>query len=282
MREYSYREPEGGVWRALRVSTPRTSGVLRGEDVAGGRSPELMDVRELKSGLVDEVSTGTAGSPAQNPEGETKRLREDSPLSRLLRKVIGFAVALCIATCLTHLLFIFLHVAPSNTISQRYQDRVNAWVYPLFEQNWKLFAPNPESFNQKISVRTMHTAEDGAPKVSDWFDLSAVDESSVRHSVFPSRTAQNMLRRAWASYYETHGGDDQHRSDRARMMQEYLRNIAADRVGAHRKGPFESVQLRVSTLPVAAPAKAGSTQPTSPPRGETRILPWWEVTPRED
>ncbi|MGP3990979.1 DUF5819 family protein [Streptomyces sp. 3N207] len=194
--------------------------------------------------------------------------------------MIDIAATLCVATCLIHLLFVFLHVAPPSTISKRFQDRINAWIFPLFEQNWKLFAPNPESFNQKISVRTMHTTENGTRQVSGWFDLSAVDDAAVRHSVFPSHTAQNTLRRAWSSYLETHGGDDQPHSDRSRMMQEYLSNIAADRVAAHRRGPFESVQLRVRTRPIAASSAEGNSQHTAPPRGEVRHLPWWEVTPR--
>ncbi|WP_326689223.1 MULTISPECIES: DUF5819 family protein [unclassified Streptomyces] len=234
----------------------------------------------MESGLVHEAPTDEERESAQSLGGEKAHPREGSPLSRPLRRAIDVAVALCLATCLIHLLFVFLHVAPSNTISKRYQERVNGWIFPLFEQNWKLFAPNPESFNHKISVRTMHTTENSTPRVSDWFDLSAVDDAAVRHSVFPSHTAQNTLRRAWSSYLETHGGDDQPHSDRARMLQEYLSNIAADRVAAHRRGPFERIQLRVRTVPVAAPATTGGSRPTAPPRGETRHLPWWEVTPR--
>ncbi|MEW2221302.1 DUF5819 family protein [Streptomyces sp. NPDC006990] len=234
----------------------------------------------MESGLIDEASTDDARASRQRPAGTSPRPRESSALSRPLRRVVEIVATLCVATCLIHLLFVFLHVAPPSTISKRYQDQINAWIFPLFEQNWKLFAPNPQSFNQKISVRTMHTTEGGTRQVSDWFDLSAVDDAAVRHSVFPSHTAQNTLRRAWASYLETHGGDDQPHSERARMMQEYLRNIAADRVAAHRRGSFESVQLRVHTRPIAPPATAGSSQPAAPPRGEVRHLPWWEVTPR--
>ncbi|MGW0429178.1 DUF5819 family protein [Streptomyces sp. NPDC002990] len=33
-------------------------------------------------------------------------------------------------------------MAPASTVSQRYRRHIDAWVYPLFEQNWKLFAPH--------------------------------------------------------------------------------------------------------------------------------------------
>jgi hypothetical protein len=189
----------------------------------------------------------------------------------LLRAVTSVAVALCLATALIHVLLVFLHVAPPNPLSQQYSRQVSAWVFPLFEQNWRLFAPDPESVNRQISARTMHTAPDGTVRVSGWFDLTAVDNSAVEHNAFPSHTAQNMLRRAWSSYVETHGGDDRPRSERALMVQRYLTNIATDRIAGHRGGTFESVQLRVITVPIAAPAAA-------PRPAETRYLPWWKVT----
>ncbi|GAA5707779.1 hypothetical protein SM007_03750 [Streptomyces avermitilis] len=201
------------------------------------------------------------------------------PGSALLRAGTTAAVALCLTTVLVHVLLVFLHVAPPNPLSQQYSRQINAWVFPLFEQNWRLFAPDPESVNRQIVARTMHTAPDGSVRVSDWSDLTAVDDAAVRHNPFPSHTAQNMLRRAWSCYLETHGSDDLPRTQRALMTQRYLANIAADRVAAHRGGTFESIQLRVVTLPVAAPAAADGTRPATvaPKPVDTRYLPWWKV-----
>ncbi|MFD3699847.1 DUF5819 family protein [Streptomyces sp. NPDC058646] len=186
-------------------------------------------------------------------------------------------VVLCLATALIHVLLVFLHVAPPNVVSQLYSRPINAWIHPLFEQNWRLFAPDPESVNRQISARTGRTAPDGTVEVSGWFDLSAVDNSAVTHSPFPSHTAQNTLRRAWSSYLEAFGGDDTPRSERAVMMQTYLRNIAADRIAAHRGGSFDSVQLRVITLPVPPANASGGARRTVPV--DTRYLPWWKVAP---
>ncbi|MFH8555798.1 DUF5819 family protein [Streptomyces celluloflavus] len=237
-------------------------------------------MRELNSGLVEEATATGARSTAQIPGGESVGTSKPSELCRPLRAVIGCAVSLGMAVSFVHVLFLFLHVAPSNSVSQRYGNQINAWVYPLFEQNWRLFAPNPDSINQQISARTMTISADGTPQISGWFDLTALDNAAVRHSVFPSHTAQNMLRRAWTSYLETHGGDDQPRSERARMMQEYLANIATDRVAAHRHSTFENVQLRVISHQIAAPSTADTPRPAMPGRGETRYLPWWKVTHR--
>ncbi|MET9853818.1 DUF5819 family protein [Streptomyces sp. NPDC006450] len=175
----------------------------------------------------------------------------------------------------------FLYVAPRNAISNAYSQQVNAWVRPVFEQNWRLFAPNPQSVNRQISARIRQTAPDGSVQVSGWIDLTAADDSAVRHNVFPSHTAQNMLRQAWNSYLKTHGADNRPHSDRALMIEKYLRNIAADRVAAQRGGTFDSIQLQVVSRPIAAPGQAGGLRPAAeaPTRAEIRQLPWWKVAP---
>jgi hypothetical protein len=228
--------------------------------VANGiESAGVTETQQIGSEPVSQEHQEKAATPRKSPRG-----------SRALRAGLSTAVALCLATALTHVALVFLHVAPLNAISQRYG-----------QQNWKLFAPDPESVNRKISARTAHTALDGSVEVSAWFDLTAVDNSAVEHNVFPSHTTQNLLRRAWTSYVESHGGDDQPRSERAVMMQKYLRNIAADRVAAHNSGTFESIQLRVTTLPIAAPGTADGNRPASASQApdDTRLLPWWKVTP---
>jgi hypothetical protein len=196
---------------------------------------------------------------------------------RALKVGLCAAVALCLVTSVVHVLLVFLHVAPVNTVSKRYGLQITAWVYPFFEQNWRLFAPDPESVNRQVLARTAHTGSDGSVQVSSWFDLTAVDSSAVEHHVFPSHTAQNMLRRAWAGYVDSHGGDDTAHTERAVMMRKYLSNIAADRIAAHHRGAFDFIQLRVVTLPIAAPgpAAAGNRPPTPT---ENRLLPWWKVT----
>jgi hypothetical protein len=173
---------------------------------------------------------------------------------------------------------VFLHVAPANPVSQRFSRQINAWIYPVFEQNWQLFAPNPESVDQTVYARVASTGPTGTVHVTPWFDLTATDTAAVEHDPFPSHTHQNMLRRAWSSYADTHGSDDEPHTDRAVMTQRYLRNIAMQRVGTRRPaadGPVESVQLRVVTQPIAVQhARPTATAPTA---AATRLLPWWKV-----
>lgn len=51
------------------------------------------------------------------------------------------------------LAMVFLHVAPSNTLTKQHGEAVDQWIYPEFEQNWKLFAPNPLQQNIAVHVR---------------------------------------------------------------------------------------------------------------------------------
>ncbi|MDG9710215.1 DUF5819 family protein [Streptomyces sp. DH10] len=198
---------------------------------------------------------------------------------RPLSAVTGIAVALCLAVTLVHVFLVFLYVAPPNVISQAYSRQVNAWVRPFFEQNWRLFAPNPQSANRQISARVSQTGPDGTTQVSGWIDLTAADDAAVKHNVFPSHTAQNMLRQAWNVYLKTHGSDNRPHSERALMIEKYLRNIAAERVAAKQGGAFDSIQLRVISRPVAAPGAVGGNPPatTASTRAQTRYLPWWKV-----
>lgn len=239
--------------------------------VSGGiESADVKELRHSDSGPAAQRCPDDAPTPVGHSRG-----------ARALQAGLSTAVVLCVATVLVHVVLVFLHVAPANTVSKRYSPLINAWVYPFFEQNWRLFAPDPESVNRQILARTAHTDSSGSVRVSAWFDLTAVDHSAVRHDPFPSHTAQNLLRRAWTCYVDSHGGDDKAHTERALMMQRYLRNIAADRVAAHNGGTFDFIQLRVVTLPIAASGpgvgRASGNRPPTPV--ENRLLPWWKVTP---
>lgn len=88
-----------------------------------------------------------------------------------------------------------------------------------------------------------------------------------------------MLRRAWTVYSEAQGAGGQLSSPRALMLQQYLRNIAVQRVTAHGHAPFSTIQLRVATTPIPPLASAGGH--AVEPASSVRLLPWWQVTSLE-
>ena len=252
-----------------------------------GRSQLAEGVEPVDAGISGRESSDAATS-SPTPPRVTLDPASDTPPHRsgpsfLLEAATGSVVVLCLAASLLHVFFVFLHVAPPNVVSQRYSSQINGWIYPLFEQSWRLFAPDPESVTRQILARTMHTSPDGTQQVTDWFDLTAVDESDVEHNFFPSHATQNMLRLAWTSYLESHGSDDQSNSERALMIQKYLRNIAVDRVAGQRHSSFEAIQLQVITRPIAAPGAAiGADGTALAPPADTRYLPWWKAGRDED
>ncbi|WP_260609660.1 DUF5819 family protein [Streptomyces sp. WAC06614] len=182
--------------------------------------------------------------------------------------------AVAVAAC-WHLAMVFLHVAPSNTLSKRHGATVDAWVYPEFEQNWKLFAPNPLQQNIAVEVRAQIRTGAGERVTTDWRDLSAEDAERIRHHLLPSHTAQNELRRAWDFYTSAHDEDDKPHGERGALSEAYLRRIAVARLaGTYGDGHLQRVQLRSVTRAVPAPRWSTETTDTQP---YYRELPWWTV-----
>ncbi|KIF06984.1 hypothetical protein PL81_04565 [Streptomyces sp. RSD-27] len=218
-----------------------------------------------------------------------EREREDGPGTALPRapgiaglslpyRVLAALVtaALAVAACL-HLGLVFLHVAPSNTLSKRHAGLVDGWVYPEFEQNWKLFAPNPLQQNIAVEARAQVRTAAGALVTTDWRDLSAEDAAAIRHSLLPSHTRQNELRRAWDFFTGSHDEDNKATdAERGELSEAYLKRIAGARLGAGLPGGdrIARVQLRSATRSVAAPAWSEEKTDT---QTYYRELPWWTV-----
>ncbi|MFE5712469.1 DUF5819 family protein [Streptomyces sp. NPDC056501] len=190
------------------------------------------------------------------------------------------AVALAVAgvfVCV-HLAMVFLHVAPSNTLTKRHGQAVDDWIYPEFEQNWKLFAPNPLQQNVSVEVRAeVVTAGDGR-RTTGWIDLTAQDAEAIRHNPLPSHTQQNELRRAVDFYLNSHSDDGTPNGTRGRLSEEYMRRIAMlrlDGLASLDGADVRRVQLRAVTRPVPAPRWSTEKNDHTP---SYRDFPWWRVT----
>ncbi|MFD9512673.1 DUF5819 family protein [Streptomyces mirabilis] len=196
--------------------------------------------------------------------------------------VAALALAVVAVVACVHLGMVFLHVAPSNTVTKQHGRAIDDWIYPEFEQNWKLFAPNPLQQNIDVQVRAQVRGADGGITETGWYDLSALDGAAIDGNLLPSHTQQNELRRAWDFYIGTHDNDNRPVGLRGDLSQRYLRRIVVlrlDREGAGGKGAVvESVQVRSRTTNVPPP-KWSEEQVSDTP--VLRELPWWTV-PEED
>ncbi|MFE7168853.1 DUF5819 family protein [Streptomyces sp. NPDC057616] len=197
------------------------------------------------------------------------------------RYQVGAALALAVvavAVCV-HLGMVFLHVAPSNTLTKAHGEAIDEWVYPEFEQNWKLFAPNPLQQNIAVQVRAEVQAANGEVRTTGWYDLSAEDGRAIDGNLVPSHTQQNELRRAWDFFVATHDSNNRPSGLRGALSESYLRRIVALRLdrddAAGKGGVVDRVQVRSSTTNVTPPSWSAEKISDKP---LYRVLPWWQVT----
>ncbi|WP_381552594.1 DUF5819 family protein [Streptomyces eurythermus] len=227
---------------------------------------------------------GVAASGAESRDGQAApRPRTGvAALSPAYQVVAALALAVIAVAACVHLLMVFLSLAPSNTVTKQHGKAIEDWVYPEFEQNWKLFAPNPLQQNIAVQVRAEVRMRDGGLLTTGWTDLSAQDGAAIDGNPAPSHTQQNELRRAWDFFAATHGADNRAIGMRGSLSEQYLRRIVVMRLyrsdPASREGVIQRVQVRSSTTNVQPPPWSRERVPDKP---VYRLLPWWSVTSDE-
>lgn len=196
--------------------------------------------------------------------------------SRPAQLVLGLAAVVLLTGTGLFLGAVFLHVAPANTVSRQYREQIDGVVYPEFEQNWKLFAPNPLQQNVSLDARVRTVAGGGATETRDWLGLTARDIAAIRGNPAPSHVDQNLLRRAWDFYDGSHNPQDETLTNsRGKLAEEYLKRIALQRIGRSVDGErILEIQFRVTSATVPPPSWSGEAPPPEP---KTRELPWWPV-----
>ncbi|WP_435298048.1 DUF5819 family protein [Streptomyces sp. YPW6] len=197
-------------------------------------------------------------------------------LSLPYQVVAALALSLIGLLACTHVAMVFLHVAPSNTLTKEHGKTVDRWIYPEFEQNWKLFAPNPLQQNVAVHVRAeVVDAADGR-RTTRWMNLTHEDAKGIRGNLFPSHVHQNELRRGWDFYVNSHDSENRPNGLRGELSERYVRRIAMLRLSERDYGGrVERIQLRSATSSVAPPPWSTEKISTRP---AYRVLPWWTVT----
>ncbi|MEU5374834.1 DUF5819 family protein [Streptomyces sp. NPDC002387] len=238
----------------------------------GGPVPEAMDPH------------GPPPAPVADPGGVIPVAPRRGMAALSLRYQIAAALALAVvavAACV-HVGMVFLHVAPSNTLTKKHGRAIDDWIYPEFEQNWKLFAPNPLQQNIDVQVRAEVLTADGGVRTTGWYDLSALDGAAIHGNPLPSHSQQNELRRAWDFYLGAHDTANRPSGLRGALSEDYLRRLVVMRLGREhalgRGDSFARVQVRSSTTNVPPPRWSDEKVSRTP---VYRELPWWSVPESE-
>ncbi|MFC9621394.1 DUF5819 family protein [Streptomyces sp. NPDC056930] len=224
------------------------------------------------SGQREDASSGAGRGSGQGPRVGM------AALSLPYQIVAAIALSVIALVACVQLAMVFLHVAPSNTLTKQHGKAVDDWIYPEFEQNWKLFAPNPLQQNVAIHVRAEIVGADGR-RTTPWMSLSSEDGQAIRGNLLPSHVHQNELRRAWDFYLGSHDNENRANGLRGEASERYIRRIAMRRLGEHDYGgTVERIQIRSEVRSVGAPGWSEEKISTKP---SYRVLPWWTVTPAD-
>ncbi|WP_374986283.1 DUF5819 family protein [Streptomyces fradiae] len=196
---------------------------------------------------------------------------------------VGTLVAtglLLTGAALLHLGMVFFSLAPHNAVTARHRAAVDAYVQPEFGQDWKLFAPNPLQRDEAVGVRLRTDGGAGDGEVSEWVNLTAEDIEAITGNPAPSHVHQNMLRRAWDGYVNTHTLKDKPtRGALGPLSEAYLKRVVLQRVGREWQGrPIVAVQVGGRFTPVRPPSWSGEG---SPDTTTYRLLPWWPVSDQD-
>ncbi|WP_149547974.1 DUF5819 family protein [Streptomyces marokkonensis] len=267
--------PSGSACPADGPPGPHTPGT--GPETDTGPEPDAGPEPDTGPEAHPGTGTGSGTGPSAGPPTGVAALST--------RYRIGAAVALAVVAVgvCAHLGLTFLHVAPLNTVSKQHRETIESWIYPEFEQNWKLFAPNPLQQNIAVQVRAEIRTADGSSRTTGWYDLSAQDGRAIDGNPAPSHTQQNELRRAWDFFVSTHDDDGRPVGLRGALSEAYLRRITVMRLdradAAGPDGVVARVQVRSRTTNVPPPDWSGEKISTAP---AYRVLPWWSVPEDEN
>ncbi|MGH3516685.1 MAG: DUF5819 family protein [Haloechinothrix sp.] len=194
------------------------------------------------------------------------------------RAVVVAAAAVLAAVVATHTGMVFLHVAPSNALSREFAAEIDGYIRPEFQQNWKLFAPDPVHVQRQVHARVAVQRPDGRLVVGDWIDLSAFDDQHIRGNLAPSHT-RNEFTKGWRAFLATHDPRNRTLNANGPIVASYLKRVALLRMSGLVDGAsVRRMQLRVRTTPVPEPAWSTRRNYQQP---AYRVLPWWPVTAQD-
>lgn len=97
----------------------------------------------------------------------------------------GF-ITVAIAIFALHIASVTLAALPPNRYSDAVRDQT-AYLDPYFNQNWRLFAPNPISEDRSLLFQGAYVDAEGKQATTEWVDWTEVELDLVRHRLIGGR-----------------------------------------------------------------------------------------------
>ena len=209
-----------------------------------------------------------AAPPA--PSGVAPAGMGRAPTARWSRGLVAVVALLVAGIVGVHLCATFLYNSPANPISQKYAGPLRTWMTPIFTQNWQLFAPNPLSETIDVQARASLA---GSGQITAWRDLSVLDQAATVHNPVPTQITLNAMRNAVLEWLATHDSSGNPTAPNAEIAQQYLTNMAVDRLTTEIGGKYSSIQVRIVFTLLPGPGRTAAQ--TAP---QARTLSWWVLS----
>ncbi|WP_096437810.1 DUF5819 family protein [Alteribacter populi] len=108
----------------------------------------------------------------------------------MIKKIIG--VFLC-TLFVSHFSITLLYNSPSNPVQAKNQPVINTYMNPLFEQNWRLFAPDPVTTTTHFHVKAKL-----GDRETEWIDLiNYMVDKNYQNRFTPYNAMLRIPRGAW-------------------------------------------------------------------------------------
>jgi len=205
-----------------------------------------------------------------------------------------WAQTILAATCLAvggllvlHFSMTLLYVAPRNLISARADKAINSYMLPYFDQDWRLFAPDPAKTDPHILVHAKVVDVNQQEQVTPWLDITSSELTRVRGHWFPDRVSRLSAKVAGnlteaAERHEQFESDQQQEpanlqeAPRKKLDEAFARALATRAARAQWGERVAEVQIRlVGHIP--PPPAFSEAQDASNPEVIQHDLPWWVV-----
>lgn len=153
---------------------------------------------ERRSGHAETAPHGRDPAPQPQRTPSPSSPDEQPAGARSPRRIARWVLRFALVAVAVHAALIALWVAPNNLARQEIgPDRLGAYVLPMFDQTWRVFAPEADYRYDLFDIRALVEDEDGTLRETEWAEVTAREVApAVLHHPFPSRTALMSTRLA--------------------------------------------------------------------------------------